>query len=186
MLVSPEVFSHLLVTFIYFLFVSVLRWQLDWGLIGLWLGAFLGTFFLDIDHLVYWFVTKPFQPDSIQAKEIWKTKGFKGLKELKNLLELSHATHTRLVFHSVVGQAVLLILAIYLLTSGGSVFGAAFILSLNLHLLKDEWTDFLANKKEHLGDWLFWQIRGVNPAKNLSVYLLIVSFLFFGLTLFFA
>jgi hypothetical protein len=186
MLISPEISSHFLVTFVYFLLVSVLRWQFDWGLIGLWLGAILGTFFLDIDHLVYWFVTKPFQPDSIQAKEIWKTKGFKGLKELKTLLEQFHATHTRLVFHSVIGQAVLLLLGFYLITSGGSIFGAGFILSLNLYLLKDEWQDYLANKKDHLSDWLFWQVRGINPAKNLSAYLLIVSILFLGLTLFFA
>lgn len=185
MFLHSEYFSHLLVTFIYFLLVSVLRWQFNWDLVGLWTGALLGTFFLDIDHLVYWFITKPFQPDSIKAREIWQTKGLKGLKDLKILLEQSHATHTRLVFHSVVGQVVLLILGIYLVTSGGSIFGGAFILSLNLHLLKDEWTDFLANKKEHLADWLFWQIRGVNPSKSLNLYLITASLLFFGLTLLF-
>jgi len=185
MMLRSEIYSHLLVTFIYFFVVSVLRFRLDWNLLGLWLGALLGTFFLDIDHLIYWFVTNAEKSDSIEAKKTVETKSFsiKGkIKELYRILKVNHDSHTRLVFHSVVGQAILLILAFYLLTSGGSIFGSAFIISINLHLLKDEWFDFFDGKKQHLSDWLFWQVRGISTEKHLSIYLIIVSALFLVLT----
>ncbi|PIQ70118.1 hypothetical protein COS55_02355 [Candidatus Shapirobacteria bacterium CG03_land_8_20_14_0_80_40_19] len=174
MLLHNEILSHLIVTLIYFVLVSVLRWQLNWDLLGLWLGAFLGTFFLDIDHLIYWFITNPEKSDSIEAK-----KG--KIKDWLRILKENHTSHTRLVFHSAVGQAVLLVLAFYLLTSGGSIFGSAFIVSINLHLLKDEWFDFQKDKV-HLADWLFWQIRGFSAEKHLAIYLIITNVLFLILT----
>lgn len=180
-----EIYSHLLVTFIYFLAVSVLRFKLDWNLLGLWLGALLGTFFLDIDHLIYWFITNTEKSDSIEAKKTVETKSFSvkaKIKELYRILKANHDSHTRLVFHSVVGQVILLILAFYLLTSGGSIFGSAFIISINLHLLKDEWFDYSNGKRLHLSDWLFWQVRGVSTEKHLSTYLIMVSALFLVFT----
>lgn len=185
MMLRSEIYSHLLVTFIYFFVVSVLRFRLDWNFLGLWLGALLGTFFLDIDHLLYWFVTNTEAEDSREAKRLWGLRDLRVMgkaREFYGLLKKVHDSHTRLVFHSVVGQAILLILAFYLLTSGGSIFGSAFIISISLHLLKDEWFDFLDGKKQHLSDWLFWQVRGISTEKHLSTYLIIVSALFLVLT----
>lgn len=184
MIPQGEVTSHLLVTFVYFLLVSILRWQFDFSYLWLWLGALAGTFFLDIDHLIYWFVTHPEKEDSEEARAIWARRGMRGIREIRGLLERYHQTHTRLVFHSVVGQAVLLILGFYILSSGGSIFASALVLSLNLHLLKDEWQDYFRNK-QGLVDWLFWPVRGVPTGEYLSVYLGGVSLLFLGLTLFF-
>jgi len=186
MMLRSEVYSHLLVTFIYFFVVSVLRFKLDWNLLGLWLGALLGTFFLDIDHLLYWFVTHPEKEDSVEARKVWGLGGMGDIKEkiarIYQLLQRVHESHVRLIFHSVVGQGILLVLAFYLLTSGGSIFGSAFIISISLHLLKDEWFDFFDGKKQHLSDWLFWQVRGISTEKHLSTYLIIVSALFLVLT----
>lgn len=189
-----EIASHLIVTFVYFFLVLVLRLgELGrlgvLGVLGMWGGALFGTFFLDIDHLFFWFVTRTETQDAIEARGIiQRTRGIRGIrrtreitKELYKLLKKVHFTHTRLVFHSVVGQVVLLILAFYLLTSGGSVFGSAFILSVNLHLLKDQWVDYQKNKG-HLADWLFWQIRG-GSEKTLKVYLSVVSLVFLCLSL---
>lgn len=190
MVPKNENFSHLLVTFVYFLLVSVSRWQFDFGLIWLWLGAFLGTFLLDIDHLIYWFITHPEEEDSIEAEKIVSdkmrvTKGFDRIKEIVKesyeLLQRFHHSHTRLIFHSVVGQAILFILAIFVLTSGGSIFGSSLIMAANLHLLKDEWTDFGKNK-DHLADWLFWQIREPKSREYLKEYLVGVSLVFLILT----
>jgi len=184
---SKEVWSHLAVGAVWFLLVAFLRGKVDWGLLGLGLGAFLGIFLLDIDHLFYWFLTNPEKEDSQEAKRIWETKdkgflGFKqALKKLWELLSANHKTHMRLVFHSLLGQIVLLILAVFVLTSSGSLFGSALILSLNLHLLKDEWEDFFKSK-EHLADWLFWQVREPKLEEHLGVYLGGVSFIFLLLT----
>jgi len=190
---KSEVVSHFLVTFGYFVLVLILRLgvgrlgELGWlGMLGILGGGLLGTFFLDFDHLVYWLATHPEAEDSKEARET--IRGFRGAgdvrettKKLYDLLKKVHFTHTRLVFHSVIGQVILLILAFYLLSSGGSIFGSAFILSVNLHLLKDEWTDYQKDRV-HLADWLFWQVRGVTTEKQLTIYLIVVTTLFLFLT----
>lgn len=188
-----EITSHLLVTLVYFLLISVLKWKFDIGYLWLWLGALAGTFFLDIDHLLYWFVTHPEEEDSKEARGLWGLRDLGDLRvmgiigRLKGLYLLGqkyHNSHHRLIFHSVVGQAVLLVLALYILSSGGSIFASAFVLSINLHLLKDEWQDYFRNK-QGLIDWLFWLVRGVPTGEYLNVYLGGVSLLFLALTLFF-
>lgn len=175
-----EITSHLLVTFIYFLIVSVLRFKFDANLILLWTGALVGTFLLDIDHLLWWFYLHPEKEDSVEVNEIWKTKGFKGAKEIFRCLERYHFTHNRLVFHSAVFQVVLLLLAFYFLTSSGDLFASALIMAVNLHLLKDEWWDFF-KRRENLADWLFWQIKGFTM-NNLNIYMAVISSVFLMLT----
>ena len=189
---NSEIVTHLLATFIYFLLIIVLRLvggglsELGlWGILGMFGGAVLGTFFLDIDHLIYWFITHPEKEDSKEAGEAVRGLKIGNIREkakgLFILLKKVHRTHTRLIFHSVIGQIILLVLAFYLLTSGGSILGSAFIMSINLHLLKDEWQDYFKDKK-HLIDWLFWQVRAEIPEKQLTVYLVIVSLVFLGMT----
>jgi len=174
-----EVFSHLVITFFYFFTVSVFRLKLDINLVLIWLGGLLGAYFLDIDHLIYWFVTHPEREDSKQAKILFEENNWGGLYRL---LTVSHSSHTRLVFHTVLSQIVLLILAFYILSSGGSLFASAFIMSINLHLLKDEWWQYLQGARASLADWLFWQVRGIATEKYLAFYLAAVTIIFGGLT----
>jgi hypothetical protein len=186
MFFQSEIFSHLFITFAYFFLVSILRFKLDWGLLNLWLGALVGTFFLDIDHFVYWFITHPEEEDSQEAKEI--VSGFGGIKgvvgkikKLFFLVQKVHNSHNRLILHSVIGQVILFVLTVFVITSGGSIFGSAFVMAINLHLLKDEWTDYLKNKA-HLADWLFWQVREPRLKEYLGEYLVAASLIFLGLT----
>lgn len=184
MLRSNEIFSHLAVSTIYFIAIALLRGKIDFSLLWLWLGIFLGTFLLDIDNLLYWFATYPDKEDSVEAKRLWRLKDLGVVEKLKKLYELGqkyHNTHNRLIFHSFLGQIVLLILAVFVLTSGGNIFASAFIASLNLHLLKDEWTDFF-ERREYLKDWLFWQIKGANLEKYLETYLIVVTLVFLFLS----
>lgn len=193
---NNEVWSHLLATFIYFFIVSVLRLVTGGGALGgfgllgileLWLGAAIGVFLLDIDHLFYWWYLHPEKEDSKEAKNIWNKSGLKLKKKLKRLYELGqkwHNTHNRLMFHSAVAQVVLLLLSFYILTSGGSIFGSALIMSINLHLLKDVWTDFV-ERKEYLKDYLFWQVSQTRIVSYLKEYLILVTVVFFILSLFF-
>jgi len=190
MVPKNKAFSNLLITFVYFLLVSIARWRFDLSLIWLWLGAFLGTFLLDFDHLIYWFITHPEEEDSKEAEGILSdkmrtTKGFERIKamirDLYELLQRVRHTHSRLIFHSIVGQAILFILAIFVLSSGGSVFGSSLIMAANLHLLKDEWIDFEKNK-EYLADYLFWQIREPKLREYLKEYLITATLIFLILT----
>ncbi|RJR23419.1 hypothetical protein C4578_04260 [Candidatus Microgenomates bacterium] len=179
-MIGNEVVSHLLFTFVYFIFVSLFK-GFDLNIIWLWLGALLGTFLLDLDHLVYWFLTHPEKEDSIQARQFYKAKNYKALY---GLLQGWHHTHTRLVFHTATFQVILFVLAFYIISAGGSIFGSALIMSVNLHLLKDEWFDYFKKGKAGLIDWLFWQVRGVPKERYLDIYLLGATTLFLVLTIF--
>lgn len=173
----------MLVAVIYFLAIVVLRGKIDISLLWIWLGMSVGTFLLDIDHFIYWFVTHPEEEDSKEARMVWEKKGIGGMGEMGELLGKCHQAHTKLIFHSLVLQAVLLLLAFYILTSGGSLFASAFILAINLHLLKDEWQDYFRSPAR-LNNWLFWQVRGINTEKYLDFYLTAVSLIFLLLTVF--
>jgi hypothetical protein len=180
-MLKSEVASHLVVTFLYFLVISLFRWQFDLSLAWIWAGALLGTFLLDLDHLIYWFYAHPEAEDSKYAKVLARTGNYKGLYAL---LVRYHQTHNRLIFHSAIFQVILLIVTFYVLTAGGSLLGSALVLSMNLHLLKDEWFDFWKNRKEELVDWLFWQVREIPVSKYVNVYLVAVTLVFLLLTTF--
>lgn len=177
-----EITTHLAVSFFYLLALSVLRFKIDLALVFLWLGGLLGTFLLDIDHLLYWFVTHPEKEDSREAKALWQQKGLHGYRELYQLAQKTHYAHDRLIFHSAVFQVILLVLALYVISSGGSVFGSGLIMSVNLHLLKDEWQDYASRGEGAVNNWLFWQIRGIPVQKYLKLYLVVITLIFTSLS----
>jgi hypothetical protein len=178
---NSEIFSHLLLTFVYFVLVSLLRGNFDFSLVWLWLGALLGAFLLDIDHLLFWFWLRPQEGESIQARALAKMSNYRGLY---TLLKQTHEAHNRLVFHAATFQVVLLLLTFYVLTATNNLFGAGLVMAMNLHLLKDEWFDWLKGRREALADWLFWQVRGVLMADYLNLYLIFVSVVFLILSVF--
>jgi len=178
-MLGNKIIPHLLVTFLYFLSISLLRLEVNINLLWLWLGAFSGSFLLDLDHFLYWFFTHPEELDSQQAKVLLRTKNYKGLY---HQLVLSRGLHKRLIFHSALFQIILFPLSFFILSSGGSIFASGLVMSINLHLLKDEWQDFFKNR-EKLSDWLFWQVKGLAVREYLKIYMVVVTAVFAGLTL---
>jgi len=179
--VSREVVSHYLVTIIWLELITVLKWPIGWQLVWLWLGGLAGTFLLDIDHLIYWFFFQPEKQDSQMAKVLWQKRDFKGLLLL---LGRYHDTHLRLIFHTALFQAVLFIFSFYIFTSSGSLFASGLVAALNLHLLKDEWKEYLEKKYDHLKNWLFWQIKREISSETQKIYLIAASLVFIILSLF--
>jgi len=187
--VKKEIKSHLKVSFAWLILVTILSlfrlragsfWFWLLGTLFLWLGTLVGTFLLDIDHLIYWFFTHPEKEDSQKARKLWQGKEY---KELLLLLGQSHDSHTRLIFHSALFQIIFLIFTLYIFTSGGSYFGSGLAAGINLHLLKDEWEEYFEKKYNHLNDWLFWQLKrkiGLKQQKNFIVLMLSI---FLGLSL---
>ncbi len=172
-----ELITHSLITFIYFTFISLFNFHLGFSLLFLWFGALLGTFLLDLDHVLIaldkenktWWAEK--------FRFLWQKRKYK--EAIFHLAE-SHLEHSNLVFHSVLFQPVLLIIAFFVLTSTGSLLGSGLVMSMNLHLLKDEWHSFLA--KGEIG-FLFWQIKKKIDRDSQRVYLIVATSLFFLLSL---
>lgn len=142
-------------------------------------GFFWGSFFIDIDHFIYWYFLAPDLPESQKAQALVKTKDITGIfQHLQN----THQKHTSLIFHHFFFQIVLAIVTLFIFTSTNSVFAKAFILSINIHLLTDEIDDFF-KKPHHLQKWLFAREEKQLPQKYLPIY--IISFVAINLIAFF-
>lgn len=148
--------------------------------IFLLLGLVAGSFFLDLDHLVYWLYLKPNLEESRLAQIAFKKRDFLSLIKL---LESTHKKHTSLIFHHFFFQAILVVVTVFIISSTNSTFTQSFVLALNVHLLVDEYEDF-RHDPEHLQDWLFAREQKQLPQKYLRHYLAaftLTTLIFFGL-----
>lgn len=179
---KSELKHHLLPLAAIFILTSIL-WLLasaPWFyFVYLFFGLLWGSFFLDLDHLIYWLYLQPQLPESQKAGQYLHAKD---VKSLLDLLTKTHKRHTSLIFHHYFFQIALALISIFIITSSGSIFTSAFILALNLHLLVDEVADFNQNPTR-LQRWLFAREPKQVPVKFLPHYLIFFA-LFYLLFLF--
>jgi len=169
--VKQELKNHFLPLIIIFLLTSLV-WLLQksawYNFVFLFFGLTWGSFFLDIDHLVYWFYLQPNLEESRLAQTAWKKGDYKSLIKL---LESTHEHHTNLIFHHYFFQIVITFISFFVFTSSSSIFVKAFLLAINIHLLVDEIKDF-KNNPEHLKLWLFAREKKQLPTDSLKYYIL--------------
>jgi hypothetical protein len=176
--VKSELKHHLTPLFLIFCFISLfwLFGNVVWyQFVYLFFGFLWGSFFLDLDHLVYWFLLEPKLPESFQARQLLKERNVLGLIKL---LEKNHKNHTSLIFHHYFFQIVLALTTLFVISSSGSIFTSAFAIAINIHLLTDEIVDFRLQPR-HLQNWLFARETKQIPQEFLPHYLL--TFLLFSL-----
>lgn len=177
---KKEVNSHLLVTFVWLAIITLLRWEWHWNLIFLWLGGLVGTFLLDIDHLLYTLVIYPQELTSMRTRDLLEDRRF---KDMLVLLTNTHDERLKLPFHNALSQLVLYVLCFFVLTSTASLFGAGLVMAMTLHLLKDEFAFLLQGKEEHLRKFIFWQIKGEISFFHQKLFLVLMLLIFLGLNL---
>lgn len=177
---KQELRHHLIPLLILFVFIFAV-WLFNqiayYEFIYLLLGFALGSFFLDIDHLIYWLYLQPNLEESRLAQAAIKKKDY---KSILRLLEITHKNHISLIFHHYFFQIVLVLASFFIFTSSSSVFAMAFLLALNIHLLVDEFVD-LSRDPHHLQTWLFAREKKQLTLKSLQYYL----YVFLGLTILF-
>jgi len=155
-----------------------LEW-LVWLPIFSWLlGGFIGFWFLYLDRLIDIYFTHPETQLSHYIRHYlsqgryqwaWKT------------LQQRRKEQQRLTFHSALFQVVWVILALFTLSSTSSLLGKGLVMGLGLHLLLNQWQDYLIDP-QYLRGWLFWQIKREISLKEQKIYLLLMLFLFLVLT----
>lgn len=152
--------------------VSSLIWffqKVEWyQYIFLFFGFLWGSFFLDIDHLIYWLYLEPNLEESRLAQIAWKKGDYRSLLKL---LESTHHQHTNLIFHHYFFQIIITLISIFVFTSSSGVFPKAFLLAINIHLLVDEIKAF-SQDPAHLKLWLFAREKKQLPTESLKYYLL--------------
>ena len=177
---KSELKKHLLPLLVIFIVIS-LAWFFSkvnyFNIIFLFFGLLFGSFFLDLDHLIYWLYLNPNIEESRLAQIAFKKHDFRSLLKL---LESTHHQHTNLIFHHFFFQVVMALISVFVFTSSNSPFAMAFLLALNIHLLVDEVYD-LKSDPGHLQEWLFAREPKQLPQRYLGRYILI----FVALTLVF-
>lgn len=177
---NQEIRSHLVATLVYCLILLplvVLKWRFD--LFFFLIGAGMGTFILDLDHLIYAFLYKPHEPSSHKIRVLFMQRDWQGLVRV---LQECHQEHTELFFHQAIFQVIFLFFAFFIITSTPSFLAKGIVMAANLHLLKDEWADQIKSPP-HLNQYLFWQVGREIDLRLQKFYLVGVSVVFLFLNL---
>lgn len=171
---------HLLVTFVWLVVITFLRWSWHWNLILLWLGGLVGTFLLDLDQLLYALFIYPQELTSMRVKRLIQQQRF---KDALALLADTQGERTKLAFHNALFQPIFYVFCFFVLTSTGSLFGAGLVMAMALHLLKDELELLMKGRDEELRKWLFWQVKGKVSLRNQKFFIILMLLVFLGLNL---
>ena len=92
-----ELKNRLLLTAIWLAVITLLRWRWNWDLLGFWVGGFLGTFLLDVDHLIYTLFVYPEEATSQKVRSLVQDGRF---QEILALLRQTEKERIRLSFHN--------------------------------------------------------------------------------------
>lgn len=148
-----ELFIHLF--FFIFVFLGITLLKAPWlyfEFLRFWSGGLVGTFLLDLDHLLYAFILRPYELTPQRSLRLFQQRRY---WEGFSLLADAHRERTQLIAHTVSFQALFVILSFLVITSSVSTFGKGLVLGLFAHILLDQALDF-----QVIGDlrnW-FWHI----------------------------
>lgn len=176
---KKEFLGHLLITLGWLVIITLLRWFWHLSLVWLWLGGLIGTFLLDIDHLIYFLMTNPHELTSQRVKRLLEQHRF---KETLSLMADTRRERPKLALHNALFQVILYILAFFVLTSTNNLFGAGLVMGLALHLLKDEFQDLIIDE-EYLRTWLFWPVKIEISLQNQKFFVILMLLILLGLNL---
>jgi hypothetical protein len=173
-------FSPLIIVFLVISIFWIIYHVSVFQIVYLFFGLLWGSFFLDLDHIIYWLYLNPNIEESRLAQIALRKYDFNSVIKL---LESTHKDHTNLIFHHFFFQVVLILISAFVFTSTGNVFAMSFLFALNVHLLVDEYEDY-RHDPTHLQNWLFARETKQLPVAYLGRYIgvftaltLILSFL---------
>lgn len=110
--------------------------------------------FIFVERLLYVYYSRPHEQLSEQVKQLMRIRRYwDGLR----LLHARRAEQSRLIVRSVVFMAVWVPMAIFVITSTGSMLASGLVMSIGLHLLYDVLLDI--GNVGRLKSWLFWPIQ---------------------------
>lgn len=189
-MIKKELFSHYLVTLIWLAALAVLRAIFSasafstlsqlFSWLVFCLGALLGTFVLDLDHVFYVLLIHPEEETSQKVKRLIRQKEY---KEAFLVLVNTHLERIKLSFHNAIFQVFFMVFCFWVLTSTGSWLGKGLAMAMALHLLKDEIELLFKGYEDRLRAWLFWPIKREVSFQEQKVFVILMLLVFLGLNL---
>lgn len=176
---KKEFFIHFSILILFLFLIALVKGFLNLSSWSFYVGGIVGTILPDLDHLLYVFFLRPQELTSQRVNYMLGKKDFGGSL---NLLAETKNERTKLIFHTAFFQIILSILAFWVITSSGSLFGRGLVVAFTLHLITDQLVDL--NQFGNLSTWfrdfpivfppekekLYW---GINV-----VFFLLLAFLF--------
>jgi hypothetical protein len=163
---------------IYVLVLALLRWQWDVTLVFLVVGVFMGWGMIYVDRLIQAFLVRPHEHLSEYVKHKLREHQF---WEVVQLLRERGDEQRRLVMRSVIFMAAWIPVAIFVLTSTGSMLAVGLVMGMGLYLLVEVWRDW--SNWERLREWLFWPISRRVSEREIKGVVLVYTLAFVGLSL---
>ena len=179
-MIKRRVSARLLVTLVWLLIITLLRWQWYWDLIGFWIGGVIGTYLLDLDHLFFCFLTHPEQLTSQKLKALWQQRQY---KEISLLLIQTRAERLRLPFHNAVFQVGFYVFCFWVLISTPGLLGKGLVMAMALDLVRKQVWSLLKRKETALRQWLFWPLSREISFYQQRIFIALMALVFIGLSL---
>jgi len=147
---KKELLSHYLFLILFFFLITLTKgWYTSPVYLYFWLGGVVGNMLPDLDHLLYIFVSRP---SELTSKRISSLISQKEWSSALDLLYKTRRERKMPVFHTIQFQILFAIVAFFVVTSTGSLFGTGLVLSAMLHLAVDQADDFFATSS--ISNWL--------------------------------
>jgi hypothetical protein len=185
---KKELKSHYLIMIVWLWIITILRFNFHLPILNqlpdfllFWLGGLLGTMLPDLDQFIYALVSHSEEYNSLRIK---RTLEQGNLKESLALVADTSGERTKLVFHNVLFQIILIILCFFVLSSTNGLFGKGLVMAMFLHLLKDEIRLIYRKKEESLRLWLFWIIKKEVSLRTQKYFVYASAIIFFFFSLF--
>ena len=145
---KKEIITHFGFLFAIFAAIILLQKWFDLRALYFLIGGVFGTLLPDIDHLIYVYFLRPHELGSQRVNYMLQKNDFIGSAKL---LVDTREERKKLIFHTALFQLLFLLLALFVVTSSGSIFGAGIVLAFFLHLLVDHYIDY--KSKESVSNW---------------------------------
>jgi len=152
----------------------------DWlEMVGLLVGGWLGWVIVWFDKIAYIFILHPEVQLSQYVNYYIKKKDY---KSALNLINKRGVEMDKLTTRSAMFQVTWVVLAVFAITSIGSMFGKILVMGLGLRMLFENWEGYLKNRMS-LKRKLFWQIKREISNDELKWYVYGMTGVFVWLTL---
>ena len=118
------------------------------------IGIFVGSGMIVVDRILHALYLFPENEINVLIREEWRKKNLLGVL---NMLQLADPYQDQLMTRSVLFLAIYWLLALFVLTSTGSVLGIGIILGMGLRYTLDFWS--VKNQPELFVHQFLWQVR---------------------------
>jgi len=149
----------------FFVLVTLFKGWFSLVYLPFWVGALVGVFLPDIDHLIYVYALKPHELTSQRVSRMVENGR---PRDVLRVLAATGGEREKLVFHAALFQIIFLVFAFLVVSSSGSLLGRGIVLGFLLHLLIDQLRDF---KEKNTIDHWFHNVNLRPTQEQAKIYL---------------